>query len=176
MPVLEQGDLATEVIMDYLSVMRILEQVKNLSNETRRLLHYVMNRSLSLLENDVTIHDSLLLSTSYQLLSSAQDLSSDTSDLLASIGIAKMQELYLARNTVRLFDIVTQLSLTIASVSTASTITTSDVNQTLSQIGSQITAVQDGSAQLRFLLPALLHETSAVSVGLNDSQAVSINR
>ena len=175
-PVLRQGDLATEAIMDYLSLMRVLEQVKNLSNETGTVLHYVMNQSLSFLDNSYTLHDSLLLSTSYQLMSSTQELSSDIPDLLASIDGAKMQELHLARNSARLNDVVTQLSLDIASLNMASTYTMSDINQTLSQVGGQITSTQDGSAKLRLLLPSLLDETSAVSTGLNDSQAVSTRK
>lgn len=154
--------------------MGILEQVKNLSNETGMILHCVMNRSFSLLENNSTFHDSLLLNISYQLLSSTQDHSSDVPDLLASIDIAKMQELYLARNNAKLNDMVTQLSLAVVSLNRATDYTMSEVNQTLSRISNHITAVQDVSTKLRFVLPAFLSATSAVLADLNDTQAVSI--
>ncbi len=150
--------------------MTILDQVKNLSNQTEVIL---FNQSLLLLENDLTFRDSVILNISHQLLSSTQDLSSTIPGLLASINTSEMQELYLVRNSAMLNDIVTELSLSVARLNRATNFATSEVNQALSNVGNRIAVALDVSAQVRPVLPTFLNATSAIVDELNDTQAVS---
>ena len=152
--------------------MRILEQVNNLSNETEMIL---LNQIFLLVEDSLAIRDSLLYNVSGQLLSSAQDLSSDIPNILSSVSSAEVQELFLARNSANLNNVVTQLSLSVASLNGATNFAVSEVNQSIFQIDSQVNVIQDASAELTFVLPSFLNATSDLLADLDNIQAVSIS-
>ena len=164
--------MAVQAIVSYLHVMQVIKQANNISDQTRMILSQVMNQSL--LESNLTLHNSLLFNASGQLITLSSNLgSSHIPDLLTSIVLAEMQDLYLARNSEILNEIVSRLTLNIANLQRATSSAKSEINQTLSQAESHVDAVQDVSAEINLAFPTFVNATAAILGDLESTQSVS---
>ena len=160
--VLEQGNLATETIIDYSSILNILAQVQDISSETET----VFQHSVFLLGN-IDLHG---FNLSNYLLHISLEQFSDIEKLLSTLDFSEQLQCNALNKTA---DLVVQLRTDVGTLAGAINLAEMEVNGTLMNITNDLNEVHESFVEISSTLTSITDAIPQVLASINISQSVS---
>lgn len=169
--VLEQGDLATEAIIDYSSILAVIAQVQSLSSEIEAVLQHIIYQSAFFIGNI----DLYAFNQSDYLLYISLEQLADAWTLLSTTDSYVRQKSNVLNKTTELSDIMLQLATDVVTHAETSNLVEFEINGTLMDITNDLSEVYETVVATSSTLTIVTNDTSHVLTSINATQSVSMH-